>query len=76
MIKYGLNTIFFVFPIGFDSARRKISLLLKNNGLNICYIDKSTIDVNFCSEYMPQILKNQHFQILVKCKYYKFYVKI
>lgn len=29
MVKCGLNTFFFVFPIGFDSARRKISLLFK-----------------------------------------------
>lgn len=44
MVKCGLNTIFLVFPIGFDSARRKISLLLKNNSFYL--LERSIFDVN------------------------------
>lgn len=46
MVKCGLNTVFLVFPVGFDSARRKISLLFKNKGLNIYLFEKSIFDVN------------------------------
>lgn len=46
MVKCGLNTFFFVFPIGFDSARRKISLLFKKNGFCIYLFEKSSFAVN------------------------------
>ena len=54
MVKCGLSTVFHVFPIEFDSAGRTISLLFKNNGLNICLVEKSIFDVNLNWEYMPQ----------------------
>jgi len=43
MVKCGLNTDFLVFPIGFDSARRKISLLLKNNSFSFYLFERSNV---------------------------------
>lgn len=54
MVKYGLNTIFLVFPVGFGSTRREVSLLFRNNSLNIYLLEESIFDINVNWEYMPQ----------------------
>jgi len=56
MVKCGLNTDFLVFPIGFDSARRKISLLLKNNSFSFYLFERSIFDVKL-RIYASNILK-------------------
>lgn len=53
MVKCGLNTVFLVFPIGFDLQKENIPIILfKNNVLNI-YL----FDVNLHWECKPHVLK-------------------